>query len=151
MLWQQHYAPNANVTPAAGPGGGFNLRYGVPSSVPQPPREQHQPAALTVAAAVQQLHHSAVQVPQVLQHLQQQQVPAGLLGDQAVLRRVGVAAEGWCECDSSIYFRVEGLSLSADALADPAVCGKHVLLAHMLLEDFTSPVQQCTETALADA
>jgi hypothetical protein len=81
------------------------------------------------------------------QHPQQQQQLATPV--PPVLRRVLPNPDAWGAFDTTIYLRLECLSLSEDALADPAVGGRHVLLAHMLLEDFTSPVQQCTDTALA--
>jgi hypothetical protein len=119
---------------------GFNLRYGAANNPLQQSLDQQQLQSLMQSAAYGR--PPAVVQPALIQQ-QQQQV-------NAVLTRVGTNAEAWGSCDTTIYLRVEGLSLSDDARADAAVRGRHVLLAHMLLEDFTSPEQQCTETALAD-
>jgi hypothetical protein len=158
IMLLQHGVP-ASYGSAGAAAGGFNLRYGSSANTLQ--QSPHQPAAFTPAAtAAAAAATRQVQLQQPLpqpqggavqqQHLQQSVVPAGQQGSsEVVLRRVSSNAESWGSTDTTIYFRVEGLSLSADALADPAVWGRHVLLAHMLLEDFTSPVQQCTDTAVA--
>jgi hypothetical protein len=157
--------------PAVGGGtgaaaGGFNLRYASSANtLQQPPHQQavFTPAAAAAAAASarqtplqqpvpQPQHYDALQQQQQQQqqHPQQSVMPVGQPGSsEVVLRHVSSDAESWGSTDTTIYFRVEDLSLSADALADPAVRSRHVLLAHMLLEDFTSPVQQCTDTAVA--
>jgi hypothetical protein len=161
-MFLQHGPPAVQAAQYSG-GGCFNMRYGAASPVQQPLEQQQyqqqwqqQQSHLQPAAASQArqpaLQQPAVlgQPPPLLQQQQPQQQQHQSVGGAEVLRRVGTNAETWADVDTSIYFRVEGLSLSDDALGDPAVRGRHVLLAHMLLEDFTSPVQQCTETALAD-
>lgn len=62
----------------------------------------------------------------------------------AIMRRVDPNPATWDALDTTVYFKVESLSLSADALADTAL--QHLLLAHMFCEDFTSAAQQCTMT-----
>jgi len=170
---QQWLCTPTKAAAAAGSigGCGFNLRYGTPTGNIQQQSSPHHSVLLSPPAATGPGRQPALQQPFLLQHQPQQslvqyaqqpqqqpqQQPGGCdessqgAGQPAeVLERVCVSAEGWVQPDTTIYLRVEGLSLSGDALADPAVVGRHVLLAHMLLEDFTSPVQQCTETALAD-
>jgi hypothetical protein len=61
------------------------------------------------------------------------------------MRQVSPASETWGSLDSTIYFKLEALQLTDDALQDPGL--QHVLLAHMFCEDFTSAADQCTPTA----
>lgn len=75
--------------------------------------------------------------------------PAGctstdLQSSAPVMRRVDPNPASWEDLDTTIYFKIESLSLSADALDDTAL--QHLLLAHMFCEDFTSAAQQCTGT-----
>jgi hypothetical protein len=126
-------------------GSGFNHRYGAATNPLQQSLEQQQQQLLqSLIQSAAQGRRSAVVQPALISQQQQQQQ------GNAVLRRVDTNEETWSSCDTTIYLRVEGLGLSDDALSDAAVRGHHVLLAHMLLEDFTRPEQQCTETALAD-
>jgi hypothetical protein len=121
----------------------------------QPPNLRYGGVQSLLQQSLEGLPLSAAQSP-LLPATRQQQVPPQQLDQgsssssqaQAVLMRVLPNPEAWGSLDTTIFFRVECLALSEDALADPAIAGRHVLLAHMLLEDFTSPVQQCTETAL---
>jgi hypothetical protein len=61
-----------------------------------------------------------------------------------VMRQVSPASETWGSLDTTIYFKLEALQLTDDALQDPGL--QHVLLAHMFCEDFTSAADQCTPT-----
>jgi hypothetical protein len=61
-----------------------------------------------------------------------------------VMRQVPPATELWGSLDSTIYFKLEALQLTDDALQDPGL--QHVLLTHMFCEDFTSAADQCTLT-----
>lgn len=72
--------------------------------------------------------------------------PAVAAAPLPVMRHISPASDAWDSgcADTSVIFRVDGLVLSPDALADPAL--QHCLLAHSFLEDFTSPAQQCTAT-----
>lgn len=64
----------------------------------------------------------------------------------AVMQRVRPEPQHWLHPDTAIYFRVDGLSLSGDAMKDPAV--SHVMLAHMFMEDYTEAAQQCTSAIM---
>jgi hypothetical protein len=65
-----------------------------------------------------------------------------VLKDGVVLQQVPSAAEAWGDYDSKIYFRVDGLHLSGDVLADEGV--QCMLVAHSFMEDWTEVGQQCT-------
>eukprot|EP00878_Enallax_costatus_P040040 GHUV01046014.1.p1 GENE.GHUV01046014.1~~GHUV01046014.1.p1 ORF type:complete len:360 (+),score=128.73 GHUV01046014.1:301-1380(+) len=65
---------------------------------------------------------------------------------QPIMQRVDPDPSSWRNLDTTVYFKVDSLSLSTDALRDPAL--QHLLLAHMFCEDFTSAAQQCTGTVL---
>jgi hypothetical protein len=157
ILMLQQGSPLAAAA-AGSSAAGFNMRYGAATNLMQHFAGQQQLQASPMPPAAAYGLAPAQQQPQSWQHQQQQQQMVQLSQQQpqqqqdvgGVLRRVSTSADSWVNCDTTIYFRVEGLTLSGDGLADPAVRGRHVLLAHMLLEDFTSPVQQCTETAVAD-
>lgn len=61
-----------------------------------------------------------------------------------VMWKAPAAVETWTNLDSTIYFKLEALQLTADALNDPGL--QHILLAHMFCEDYTSAADQCTST-----
>lgn len=63
-----------------------------------------------------------------------------------VLQRVDPNPSTWKNLDTAVYFKVDCLTLSPDALSDPAL--QHLLLAHMFCEDYTSADQQCTGTVM---
>lgn len=156
ILMLQQGSPLAAAA-AGSSAAGFNMRYGSATNLMQHYAGQQQLQASPNPPAAAYGLGPAQQQPQSWQQQQQQQIvqlpqqqPQQQQDVGGVLRRVSTSADSWVHCDTTIYFRVEGLTLSGDGLADPAVRGRHVLLAHMLLEDFTSPVQQCTETAVAD-
>jgi hypothetical protein len=70
-------------------------------------------------------------------------VTSGPSGTQ-VMWQAPAAVEAWSNLDSTIYFKLEALQLTNDALHDPGL--QHVLLAHMFCEEFTSAADQCTPT-----
>ena len=59
-----------------------------------------------------------------------------------VMQQVPFSAEAWGNYDSTIYFRIDGLHLSGEVLADEQV--QCVLVAHSFMEDWTEVAQQCT-------
>jgi hypothetical protein len=61
-----------------------------------------------------------------------------------VMWQAPAAVETWGNLESTVYFKLEALQLTDDALNDPGL--QHILLAHMFCEDFTSAADQCTST-----